>query len=110
MDIQSLLNAYSDTPFVKRILYPNKYPIMFNDDGSYSTHLLSYMNHGNKYYVFPMLQYYGNQLKRYKNPRSAFEQAMISQNTIPFNSQQAADFFTKHYKDVWKQYIDTRRR
>jgi hypothetical protein len=52
---REILEKNADKDFVQRILAPGGYPEMQNDDGTHSTHRMSYGGGDGKYYVFPTL-------------------------------------------------------
>jgi hypothetical protein len=98
--LDSLLNQNQDKHFVKRILTPEKYPVLPLGNGTIATHMMMWGQAGDKYVVFPSVVHDGQQLVRL-NPDQAFDRAMKSGGFIEFNSPQEADWFSKNYKRYW---------
>ena len=100
--VLAILEANKNKSFVKRILDKDKYPILKNVDGSYSTHLMSWGEKDGKYYVFPtVLLAPGGKLKRY-TPKEAWQHTQASGNYIVFDNPKDADWFSKKYKLYWR--------
>jgi hypothetical protein len=103
-EILALLLQNTDKNFVQRLLSPGVFPVINNDDGSYSTHLMS--SHDN--YVFPMItqnpstgQLQNNLQLVYDNPwQKAFEIALKQNDAIRANSPEDADQVARNYKQA----------
>jgi hypothetical protein len=99
--VLSTLYKNRDKSFVKRIINPNAYPVLKNPDCSVSTHSMSWAERDGKYYVFPtFLRSVSGDLKRYSN-EEAWRHTQATGNFIVFDDPDEADFFSKHYKDIW---------
>ncbi len=102
MDISQILNDWQFVPFVQRILNKDKYPVINNSDGTYSTHKLSWGSIGDKYVVFPQIEMVDGKLTNLLEAGiDPFNYAMNTRNYIQFDSPDDADFFTKNYKSYW---------
>jgi hypothetical protein len=101
VDILAILEKNKNKSFVQRILNPKKYPVKQNKDGSVSTHLMSWTESDGKYYVYPTLLMTKDGLKQY-DPDEAWKHVKTTGNFIEFDLPQEADFFSKHYKDIWE--------
>ncbi len=107
--IEQVLDSFSKVPFVNRINNPTEYPVIHNKDNSISTHLLTWgqidtPDNQTKYVVFPTIIYdkESDSLKKL-NPDDAFRYNMQNKNYIMFDNPEEADYFTKHYKDIWNE-------
>ena len=104
-DVYKLLQVLDNNReknFVQRILYPENYPTLPIGKGKFATHLMSWGESNNKYYVFPTVIYERDKLKQYK-PDAAFKRALDSGEYIEFPSSDEADQFTKQYKLIWNE-------
>ena len=100
--IQAILEANKDRNFVDRILHKDNYPSLDLGNGQYATHLMSYAQVGDKYHVFPMIQFDGQTLTKYYDFVDAYRQADANGDVISFDTEEEADWFTKNYKKVWE--------
>jgi len=100
--LTKILESNKNKSFVKRILEPDQYPVLQNDDGTVSTHRMSWGQAGDKYIVFPTVLYNGKKLQAF-DPNDAFQHVIKSKNYILFDSPEEADAFTKRYKDYWEK-------
>ena len=98
--INDILGKHKDKDFVKRILYKDKYPVINNDDGSVSTHLMSWGETDGRYLVYPTIVN-GKEGLRKLEMDEAFRHALGSQEYIEFDNPDDADWFSKNYKAVW---------
>ena len=98
--IQQILNENKDKDFVKRIIEPDKYPVMNNADGSYSTHLMSWATVGDTPIVYPTIIHQDGKLKKLSQDQ-AVKHALQTGEFISFSSAKEADWFGKNYKKVW---------
>ncbi len=99
------LNKNKDLNFVKRILEPNKYPQMDNQDGTFSSHLMASATVGGKEFVFPtIIQDKDGELKKLSMD-AAIKYALKNKEYIEFRTQEEADTFASGgYKKAagWK--------
>ena len=95
--INSILLSNKDKNFVDRIINPDKYPVIKNNDGSYSTHLMAYGEVDGKNIAYPTLFYNQKTNSLYK-PDDPVAEALKTGNFIPFNKPEDAEWFTKNYK------------
>lgn len=107
---QILLDALANTPdtnVLKRSLYDVERPVRNNDDGSYSTHLMSTMEADGRHYMYPRLQFdsSGNPIEQ----SDSIAQARAIQNglAIPFASADDAHDASILYKEVLAPYFTT---
>jgi hypothetical protein len=97
-EIIGTLRANQGKDFVNRILWPDKYPVQQNEDGSYSTHRMASAEVGGKNIVFPTLFYNRDQNQLYEAP-DPVKEAMTRGDYIEFKSPEEADAFaSNHYK------------
>lgn len=102
--VQNILDANSAKNFVKRILYPDAYPILWLSEEEYATHLMAWSDYGGGYVVYPTVVC--NDLKNCTelvrlNDEAAFQFALTNGEYIYFVSAQDADRFSTSYKVVW---------
>lgn len=100
--IRGLLQKNASVPFVDRILNREKYPVLENKDGTYSTHSMAWGEADGKYFVYPTVVPSNGGMVRLP-PRKAWERAMKEKDFIKFGSPEEADWFSKRYKDVWSK-------
>jgi len=98
-NLMQLLGANKDIPFVDRILSPQNYGVIKNQDNSISTHLMSaeYDENGDAY-AFPMIVKTENGLRKFNDPREALNYNKKIGNVMKFNTIEEADMFTRNYK------------
>lgn len=96
-DVMRILQANADKTFVKRILFPDKFPKLDLGDGNYASHKMSWSEVNGKYHVFPTVLYDGKQLVQY-DPDTALKLALKSGNTIPMDTPAGADWLSQKYK------------
>jgi len=105
--VKHILNKNSDKNFVKRIVNPEKYPVMNNEDGSYSTHLMAWSNRDDnpkKRIVYPTIVHDEKTNKLTKlSDDDAYDYAVKNKEYVEFNSDKKADWFSRNYKAVWKK-------
>ena len=101
--------ANQHVPFVQRLLNPGIYPVispLWDNLGDLGTHKMSSGQMDDKYYAFPMIDYYNNQLTDFTAPpwnkRFGFDQAIKNKNYIEFNSPKEAEYFGTNYKEGLK--------
>ena len=103
--IKKILYENEHVPFVKRILYPEFYPVLKNDDGSISTHRMAWTSGDGKHFVYPTIMFGEDKKLHEYGAREAWEVARKTGNYIPFNNPEDADWFSKNYKQVWDKPI-----
>src|SRR5262245_46720800 len=93
-----ILLANQEKSFVQRVLKPQNYPVLSQDNGGYATHKMAWTTDDNKHYVYPtvMLNDRG-QLEDF-GPDQGYELARRSGNYIQFDDPQEADWFARNYK------------
>lgn len=102
MDIEAILQSYSRVPFVKRILFPDKAPVLTDPSNpkQVMTHKMSYAEADGKYYAYPtVMADESGALKDYGSV--AFDEAMKRRDFIAFPTEAEAEQFTKNYKSYW---------
>ena len=101
--INKILESNKNKSFVKRILDPNNFPILKNNDGTYSTHSMAWGESDGKFYVYPTVLLTGSgELKRF-TPEEAWRHTQKTKNYIVFDNASDADYFSQHYKDIWNK-------
>lgn len=98
--LSGILNKNKNKSFVKRILFPKKYPSLNLGPQTSGTHLMVWGQMGKKYVVYPTILYDGEKLIKY-DPNEAWKHVSQTGNYIEFDSAEEADWFSKHYKDYW---------
>lgn len=101
-EILQILEQNKDKEFVKRIINPNKYPILNISNGYTASHLMAYGQYGDKYIVYPTVIYDGKELKQY-DPDIAWEKVRKTGNYIEFDNEEKAKQFSIDYKKVWNE-------
>ena len=97
-----ILMGNSEKSFVKRILQPDAYPVIENEDGTKSTHKMAYAEKDGKFVVYPTILYDGKKLTEYA-PDEALNQASKTGNMIEFDTEEEANWFSQQYKQVWEK-------
>ena len=102
--VKEILNSHSDKLFVKRILTPEKYPVLHNPNGTYSTHSMAWGEADGKYNVYPtvILTKDGTLERLSSHGHEAWKHASSTGNYISFDTPQEAAWFSKNYKSVWR--------
>jgi hypothetical protein len=100
--IKTTLEDNKEKGFIQRILFPEKFPVLNNPDGTVSSHSMAWAEVDGKYVVFPTVLYNGEAgLKRY-TPDKALPLVLKSGNYIEFDTPEKADYFSKEYKQAWE--------
>lgn len=89
--------------FEQRVLKPNEYPTIPNEDGSVSTHRMAYGEVDGRYVAYPTIVQpkKSNQLVELKD-RDAFEYAMNSGEFRSFKTEDEAKSYAEGgYKKFW---------
>jgi hypothetical protein len=105
-DRKILLYTGKDSRYDVKTMAPRK-GVRQNDDGSNSTHLMSYTSAGNKYYAYPTLFQNGDKWVQLddKNDFAAFKEAQKRKEVFEFNTEkEAADFAKGSWKNQYKEY------
>ena len=102
--VDSVLEQHRNLNFVDRIVRPQLYPTLPLDDKTIATHLMSWSTgQDEKPIVYPNVIFDPETRKLKKlNPDEAYQYAMQSGEYIPFESEQAADTFSREYKRHWR--------
>ena len=101
LKLQKIVDANKEKSFVQRILNPQLR--LDNQDGTYSTHSMSWGQAGDKFIVFPtVLKSQDGALKRY-DPREAWKHTQQTGNFIIFDSGEDAEWFSQNYKKLWEK-------
>ncbi len=89
--------------FIDRIINREKYPVIENPDGSYSTHLMSWSTVDGKPIVYPLIIQNPKTggLKQLSDPE-AIDYALKNNEYIPFDKPEDADWFSSNYKRYWE--------
>ena len=97
----SLLKPFSDKPFAKRILQPQDYPILRDEQtGQMATHLMraSPDEEGN-WWVYPSLTLQDGEWQYEKDEELGLKNALKQNNAIPFGDhKEYAVWFSRNYK------------
>lgn len=94
MSIDEILQKHKNVPFVKRILEKDTQFIDWND-GRKATHLLGTASDNIGPFVYPLISTLNDKIYQSHNP---VEAALQNSDIIRFESDEAADNFTKNYK------------
>lgn len=97
--ISSVLEANAGKRFVKRIINPGA--VLDLGDGKVATHRMAYGEADGRYFVYPTVVERDGELIQLKN-KEAWENAM-SGESIEFESEADAKWFSKNYKKVWEK-------
>lgn len=104
--IRSVLKKHSSKDFVKRILEPEKYPSLDMGNGWKASHLMAWGEDGpedsRRYYVYPTVINNGSSLRQLSG-EDAVKHAKRTGEYIEFDTPTEADWFSKHYKDIWEE-------
>ena len=87
--------------FIDRINNPDKYPVIWNDDGSYSTHqMAAEVDENGKWIVFPTIVLLPTgELYRFEDNNQALEYNKRIGNFLPMKSKkEALDYAKGGYK------------
>jgi len=92
----SILAKHANKNFVDRIIRPKAYPSI-KRDGTSMTHRMAWGEADGIYYVYPTIVQHGNKLVEL-DPDEAWEYAIQTGESIPFETAEQADFFSRNYK------------
>ena len=76
---------------------PSAYPVLKNEDGGYSTHLMGSAEVDGKYVVFPTLFLSEDKTSLVK-PKDPVAEAMKTGEFIEFKNEKEAQWFSQNYK------------
>ena len=102
--VMDVLNRNKKKNVAQRILEPDKYPVIQNEDGSVSSLLMSTATADGKAYAYPLIYQDDNgQLIDMRDDwKGAFEKARKRGDAIEFQDEKEAEWFTKNYKKAWR--------
>ena len=101
MDIYDILNKNRNKNFVKRIINPEKSINL--DGGRIGTHLMASGEIDGRHIVYPtIIEKSDGELYQLGN-KEAVDYAIKNKEFIEFKSQEEAEWFGQHYKDIWKE-------
>ena len=107
-----ILEKHEDLDFVKRILYPEKYPVITSEmdkrlkRGQVATHQMSWgQNHpdpskATEFYVYPNIVNNEGNLD-WLDSGDAERYAHDTGEVIVFDNMEDAEWFSKNYKKIW---------
>lgn len=89
--------------FEQRVLYPNKYPQIQNQDGTFSTHKMAWTTVGDRFIAFPtIVQLPSGELYEFTDPGKAINYALENKEFREFNNAQDAEEYANNgYKKFW---------
>lgn len=94
------INPNTSLNFEQRVLYPNKYPVIQNNDGTFSTHKMAWTTVGDKFIAFPMIvQLPSGNLSEFTDPGKAINYAL--QNKEFTSAKDAEEYANGGYKKFW---------
>ena len=94
-----ILEKHRDKDFVKRIFDPSQTMEMPN--GKTGTHWMTVSSDGSGFIVYPRIINNGVELELL-DETSALHHARRSGEFIRFTDKENADWFSVHYRDIWK--------
>ncbi len=100
-ELENILKGNKSKNFVKRILNPDKYPVLNNSDGSYSTHSMAWGEANGKYYVYPTVVQKNGKMIRLSDDE-AWDYAWKNNELMEFDSEDEAAWFSENYKQYWE--------
>lgn len=100
--LYQILLLNKDKNFVDRILHSENYPtIQYKSEGDWGTHAMASGEWNGKNIVFPLIQWDGEKLNYYENPREAWMNALRNNDYITFDNREDAEFFGAQYKKIF---------
>ena len=94
---EDVFSTNKDKNFIQRIVNPDKYPSIKNQDGTYSTHKMGSAEVDGKYIAFPMIvQMKDGKMHEFENSRDAIKYALQNNEYVSFKSQEEANSFSEN--------------
>jgi len=91
-----------DKNFIQRIMYPQYFPVLENEDGSVSTHSMAWGEVDGKQVVFPtVIQTEDGGLQRLED-ESALDHALRTGEFLEFDTPEEAGWVSENYKLLWQ--------
>jgi len=86
--------------FIDRVMNPEKYPFIENEDGTFSTHRMANTEVDGRFIAFPMIQFipFSNELYEFKDFKTARDYALRTGNFKEFSSEDEALAYARNYK------------
>lgn len=100
--INTILDKYKHLNFVQRILNPVK-KINMPETGRTATHYMVHSNIDGFYAVYPRIVEQENGQLTLLSETEAWNHAKQTGEFIKFQNKKEAEWFSYHYKDIWKQ-------
>lgn len=95
------INPDTQLNFEQRVLNPNSYPKIQNDDGTYSTHRMAWGGDPGNYMAYPTIVQQGDQLTRLDD-KAAYEYALKNKEFRSFSKEEDARSYAEGgYKKFW---------
>lgn len=99
--IYRVLARYNRFNFVQRILDPQE-SIIMPDTGRPGTHFMVWGESDGRYYVYPRIVMGVEGKLELLDETQAWEHAKKTGEMIPFSNKKEAEWFSYHYKDIWR--------
>lgn len=98
-----IIDPNTSLNFEQRVLYPNKYSVIQNNDGTFSTHKMAWTTVGDKFIAFPMIvQLPSGNLSEFTDPGKAINYALQNKEFREFTSaKDAEEYANGGYKKFW---------
>ena len=101
--ISKVIYDNADKSFVERIIFPKKFPVLDNGDGSFSTHSMGSAEVDGMHIAFPTVLMNGEgNLQRF-DANEAIGHALRTKNFIEFDNEADANDFSINYKQFWNK-------
>ena len=100
--IMQILQANKEKQFVKRILQKDLYSVLNLPSGDVATHKMAWGEANGKFLVFPTIRLQEDKSLKQLKGNEAFNSAIKDREFIEFDSAKEAEYFSQHYKDIWK--------
>lgn len=100
--IFGVLNAHRDKDFVKRMLFKDKSPVMYDLDGREVTHLMSGQTDDKGVHWYPtVVRKKGEKKLTTLSEDEAYDYAMKTGEYITFENMDDFNFVAGNYKAIW---------
>ena len=98
-----IIDPNTSLNFEQRVLYPNKYPVIQNNDGTFSTYKMAWTTVGDKFIAFLMIvQLPSGNLSEFTDPGKAINYALQNKEFREFTSaKDAEEYANGGYKKFW---------